>query len=119
MKTFQLVNVSNDSVVAETLATTKKEAKEFWSDYISFYSVDFKIVEVGVSVNNRTIYYKDLVLNTAKELKTISETMIKALLSKDFSNDNQTFFMLERGLVNKERTMLSDKGKELVRVWCK
>lgn len=119
MKTFQLVNSKNNSVVATTLATTKKEAKDFWSDYISFYSVDFKVVEVGVSVNNRTIFYKDLVLNTAKELKTISETMLKALLSKDFSNDNQTFFMLERGLVNNERTMLSDKGKELVIAWGK
>lgn len=117
MKTFQLVNANNNSVVATTLATTKREAKEFWSDYISFYNVSFKIVEVGVSVNNRTIYYKDLVLNTAKELKTISETMLKALLTKDFSNDNQTFFMLERGLVTNERTMLSDKGKELVSVW--
>lgn len=119
MKTFQLVNINNNSVVAETLATTKKEAKEFWSDCINFYNVTFKVVEVGVSVNNRTIYYKDLVLNTAKKLKTISETMLKALLSKDFSNDNQTFFMLERGLLNNERTMLSDKGKELVLVWCK
>lgn len=117
MKKFNLVDKTNNTVVSSTLASSLKEAKEFWSYIINDTPVKLSVVEVGVFVRNRVIHYKDLVLVSIKELKSIPDRMLNALINKDFSNDNQTFFMLERGLVTSDRDTLSGKGQELFKAW--
>lgn len=121
MKVFALRDTTNNTKVAETLASTLKEAKEFWAYIINDTpkTIKLKVVEIGVHVKSRNIYYSELKLLVEKEVKSITPTMMVNLLNQDFSNDNQTFFMLERGLVNDDRVSLTDKGKELLKLWSK
>lgn len=121
MKLFELRNTTDNTKVTETIASTLKEAKEFWAYIINDTPkhIKLKVIEVGVHVKSRNIYYADLKLLIEKEVKSITPAMMLCILNQDFSNDNQTFFMLERGLVNEDRVSLTEKGKELLKVWAK
>lgn len=86
-----------------------------------FYSKQIKAFEVGRYVlgANRVALYENLTLATKQELKSIPQAMLKSLYEQDFSNDNTTFFMLERGLVTANRNALSDKGKDILDAFIK
>ncbi|MEI8659341.1 hypothetical protein [Vibrio sp. Hal054] len=94
------------------LATLKKDS--------TLFSAKISCDEIGMYfvANNlpRLIRYSKLVHNTKDEIRSLKQTMVTCLMSGDFSNDNMTFFMLERGLVTESRNELTIKGNEIVRL---
>ena len=103
----------------QLLSSSAKDANQEVKELQSFYKeakitkklIGFQVMVAGAY--NRNILFKDLNLVTESEIKTIKNGMIQSLLTKDFSNDNTTFFMLTRGLINEQRTELSEKGQEI------
>lgn len=113
----ELRDVKRNVKVDEVRATNLKEAKQHWEYYLSEKLCNCKVFIVGRCVGNRIIRFTDLVMTDSKELLNITDIILNAVISQNFSNDNQTFFMLERGLVNEDRETLSAKGMELLKAW--
>lgn len=113
----ELRDIKRDVRVATVRATNIKEAKEYWEFYLNNLLCNCKVFVIGRAVNNRVILSSDLTMLNHKELMSIPDRMLSSLINKDFSNDNTTFFMLERGLVTDSRDQLSAKGEEIYSAW--
>ncbi len=118
MKVFRMF--ANDKAYGnEIIASKMKDLKE---DYINpdkaFYS-DMKITckQVGILVVLNGIHKKVMFDNSPqfnKELKGLTQLQLIALLTGDFTNDNNSFYLLEKGLLLPDRASLSDKGIEFI-----
>lgn len=109
---------ANGNVYNTVLGSRKDVNEEFLKpDKKTFDTSKITMEEIGVMVQCRIIYYEDLELNTREEIISMKEPMIKAILFEDFDNDNMTYFLLERGLLNEDRKSLSNKGYELRNAW--
>lgn len=113
----------NSKAIKTTIASSSRdlELRAELEELRGTYGKSVKAHEVGVYCieKARVALYSDLELNARKEVKSMKQPMIADLINGNFSNDNMTYFMLERGLVNEARNALSEKGKELVNAFKK
>jgi hypothetical protein len=102
----------------KTLSSSMRDPEllEELAELKAFYGKGVKAVEIGRMAlkHNRSALYSDLTIANKDDLKTIKMPMLIALIEQDFSNDNMTYFMLERGLVDNKRERLSAKGMDIV-----
>ena len=94
------------------MAGNMKDLKE---DYIdpdkAFYSGKITCKQVGVFVNNsRVILFKDLNDKLSTIVKSCTVRQLTALVTGDLSNDNNSYYLLERGLLLADRITLSNDG---------
>ncbi len=116
MKLFALF--SNGKQYQEVMAKSRTDLKQILDhDRAVFSSCKISAKEVGIyfSINSspKLIRYEHLKLNDHKDVRTINNPMAECIALNKFDNDNTTFFMVERGLLNEERTELTEKGAEL------
>lgn len=119
MKLFQMF--SNGKPYGQIIIADK--LKDLQQDYITpdkaFYS-DSKITckQVGIQVNLNGVS-KSIMFDDSKkfnqDLKSLTTLQLKALLEKDFTNDNNSFYLLEKGMLQQDRENLSEKGKEFLK----
>lgn len=119
MKLFQMF--ANGKPYGQIIIAAK--LKDLQQDYIlpdrAFYS-DSKITckQVGVQVNLNVVSKSIMFDDSEKfnqDLKSLTTLQLKALLEKDFTNDNNSFYLLEKGMLQKDRENLSEKGKEFLK----
>ena len=99
---------------ATYVAGVVKEDSEFYDQKITKKQIG---INARVGGKARCIWFDDLTLMDSKELKSIKPKMLSCLIQKDLSNDNITFFMMDRGLLLQDRKTLSPKALELVKLW--
>ncbi len=119
MKLFQMFangNPYGKIIIADKL-------KDLQQDYIipdkAFYSeVKITCKQVGIQVNlngvSKVIMFDDSE-KFNQDLKRLTNLQLKALLEKDFTNDNNSFYLLEKGMLQQDRENLSEKGKEFLK----
>jgi len=104
--------------VVNVLGARKDVMNEMVKPDREFYKKSkITLEQVGINIVDRIIKFKDLELNTVAELKAMKLPMLQAVLCENFKNDNMTYFMLERGLVNDRRDELTPKGREIRTLW--
>lgn len=119
MKLFQMF--ANDKPYSQIIIADK--LKDLQQDYIipdkAFYS-DLKITckQVGVLVYLNGVLKSIMFDDSEKfnqDLKSLTNLQLKALLEKDFTNDNNSFYLLKKGMLQQDRENLSEKGKEFLK----
>ena len=116
MAKYYAVFTKSNHVLMQFSADTLKEAKSYTQPEFDFYKgLSLKQIGIFIPSEGRAIKFDDLELVTAQELKSTPIKMITALANNDFANDNQTFFMLQRGLVEADRCTLTAKGLDLIK----
>lgn len=123
MKNFVFDLLANGVKYSTVSGTPSDVQKEFVKpDQMVYNTSKITKKKVGVHVRCRVIYFKDLTLNTEKELSSMSENSLICLLNSNFTNDNITFFLEERGLITRftgSDTVTTEKGKELIKAYLK
>lgn len=103
-----------------TVSGTSKDVQEVLNEDKAVYSgkLTKKVVGLWVNVDGqaRLIKFNNVKLSSKDEIE-MPNRMLQNLIRGNFSDTNQSFFMVERSLINEERTELTTKGKEIVEAW--
>ena len=119
MKLFQMF--ANGKPYGQVIIAGK--LKDLQQDYIipdkAFYSsskITCKQVGVMVYLNGmwKAIRFDDSE-KFNQDLKSLTNLQLKALIEKDFTNDNTSFYLLEKGMLQQDRETLSERGEEFLK----